>query len=39
MLGRGSIIFGCIFVWLQVDGSIMAVGGGRGGGGGLAYKR
>ena len=27
MSGRGSIIFGCIFVWLQVDRPIMAAGG------------
>ena len=36
------IIFGCIFVWLQVDGPIMAVGGGErggGGGGGVAHKQ
>ena len=26
--GGGRIIFGCIFVWLQVDGPIMAAGGG-----------
>lgn len=40
MSGRGSIIFGCIFVWLQVDRPIMAAGGGgRGGGGGVAYKQ
>ena len=38
MLGRGSIIFGCIFVGLQVDGPIMAAVG-KGWGWGVAYKR